>query len=328
MTETTHINDGSIAVRSNRSLLCRSTSPSTGLSDDFSRQVVSGVRFAPLLRTPSKATIIPCNVWNPSIHSKYPTAFKHAIKEILLCSQAQTIQPKRIVVEDENVNLAATLPKDVWIKILSFTHRSWFEQAHKMDETFLRQRIVQEQQATQEAKEACAEAEQRLRLVEQERDAYKLLAMRWQLRLRAVLSEKNKAKAKSDSNRRNIANREDDPLLLIDDLAQVAALLFRTESIDSIPEFRRLRANVAYDSEATSDVDGEYADEDEDEVTDFEENNMDAESDGGSDNNEMAEAESEEDDSEDLTLAASPDSSDGSFFRQMSESIQNQSFFT
>jgi hypothetical protein len=333
MTQSVFIKDGQSASRSTRSLLCRSISASTSLSDDFSLQVVSGVRFAPLLRTPSKATIIPSKVWDPSIHSTYPTIFKHAIKEILLCSHAQPIQPRKVVVETEKVNLAASLPKDLWMKILSFTHRSWFDQPHKMDEAFLRQRIVQEQQAAREAKEACVDAERRLRLMERERDGYKLIAMRWQLRLRAVIKETKKSKVKASSNRVNRTSVDEDPLLSMDDLTQAAALFFRAETSGQLPDIGRRLSDVAYDSDATSDVDGEYAEgEEEDDGSDFEENdttNMEAESDNdGSDNNEMVDADSEEDDSDDVTLAASPDTSDGLFFRQISVNNQSQSFFT
>jgi hypothetical protein len=315
------INDATSSSRSHLSLLCRSTPASLTLSDDFSQQVVSGVRFAPLLRSPSKVTVIPSKVWDPSIHSTYPTTFKHAIKEILLCSHAEPIQQIRIV-KTENVNLAATLPKDIWIKILSFTHRSWFEQPHKVNESFLRQRIVQQQQATQEAKDACADAERRLRLMERERDGYKLLAMRLQLRYRAAIKATKKSKIQGNLSRGNSSRGEED---LLNDLAQAAAFYFRDEAIEDFPEFRRhLRfPNAEYDSDAASEID-EGSDVEENDL-----NNMEAESDDDeSDNNEMVDDDSDADDSEDVTLAASPDTSDGSYLRQMSESIQNQSFFT
>lgn len=298
------------------------------LSEDFSMQVISGVRFAPLLRTPSVTTVIPSKVWEPSVHQCYPKSFRESIKEILLCSHAPVDQPPKIVVTSNHVNLASTLPKDIWMKVLSYTHRSWFEQQFKVDESMLRNRLSQEQQAAQKAKEACTEAERRLKLAERERDGYKFLAMRWQIRLRSILNEANKQNNGNDSTARTASNiRDDDPLLLMDDLTEAAASLFQNDSfflrMTSINVGRR---HHAFDSDESSDAEG---DEDDGNLhnDEAEEMNMDAESDDDN-HNEMHDMASDEDDSEEFTIAASPDTSELSFYRHVSETLESQSFFT
>lgn len=202
----------------------------------------------------------------------------------------------------------------------------------------MRQRLVQEQQTAQRAKEACAEAERRMRLAERERDGYKLLAMRWKLRLRAVLNDTNKSNTNNASPSRsngstNSATRTEDPLLLMDDLAQAAAFFLRNDSNGLFPRTGRRGHRFAYhfdDGSNADDDNGGDDDEEDDENTNNEADdmNLDGESEFGDTNNDMDEISSDGDDSEDLTIAASPDTSDGSFFRQVSTSIQNQSFFT
>jgi hypothetical protein len=299
------------------------------LSEDFSTQVISGVRFAPLLHTPSMTTVIPSKVWDPSIHQLYPKSFRDCTKEILLCSQAPAEQPPKILVKSNHVNLASKLPKDIWMKVLSYTHRSWFEQPYKVDESMLRKRLRQEQVAAQRAKEACTEAERRLRMAERERDGYKLLAMRWQIRLRSVLNDANKQNAVNTTTSHSPnSNRDDDPLLFMDDLTQAAASLFQNDSF-----FLRMtninvgRRHNAFDSDESSGAEEDDADEADIDNHETEEMNMDAESDEDN-NNDLEDMASDEDDSEEFTIAASPDTSELSFYRHVSESLESQSFFT
>ena len=89
--------------------------------EDFTQQVLSGVRFAPLLHFPRMETIIPSTVWNPSIHNDYPDSFRASCKELLLCSNSEIVQPRHRVPQ---MNLAAMLPKVLWMEVMSFTHRS------------------------------------------------------------------------------------------------------------------------------------------------------------------------------------------------------------
>lgn len=101
------------------------TSPSTALgsSQEFSHQVLSGVRFAPLLAFPEIETVIPARIWNPSIHKYFPESFRNSCKEILLCSHAKSIQPVRPQQPKTLVNVASMLPRALWMEVLSFTHR-------------------------------------------------------------------------------------------------------------------------------------------------------------------------------------------------------------
>ncbi len=90
-------------------------------ASDFTQQVLSGVRFAPLLGRPVIPTVLPSKVWNPNEHCYYPDSFRKACKVLLLCSNASFQQepppPK------EYINLASLLPRVVWMDILSYTHR-------------------------------------------------------------------------------------------------------------------------------------------------------------------------------------------------------------
>jgi hypothetical protein len=89
--------------------------------EHFSQQTLSGVRFAPLLSVPKMETVIPSTVWDPSIHNFYPDSFRASCKELLLCSNSDAVQPRHQVPQ---INLAAMLPKVLWMEIMSFTHRS------------------------------------------------------------------------------------------------------------------------------------------------------------------------------------------------------------
>lgn len=92
--------------------------------DDFSQQVIAGVRFSPLLLSPISEVIIPAKVWEPNAHRFYPDSFCEASKQLLLCSNAEYIQaPPADIRPDFRVNLAAMLPKVIWMEILTFIHR-------------------------------------------------------------------------------------------------------------------------------------------------------------------------------------------------------------
>ena len=88
----------------------------------FTTQIISGVTFAPLLTAPQLNTIIPSSQWSISNHHLYPNSFQHATKAILLCRNSNIIQPIKRRTND-NVNFSASLPKEVWLHILSFTTR-------------------------------------------------------------------------------------------------------------------------------------------------------------------------------------------------------------
>lgn len=96
------------------------------LSNDFTKEVLSGVLFAPLLRRPSQPVVLKSRVWSTDVHQSYPESFRRSCKELLLCSVAPTIQPV-VVPPSTPINAASLLPKPIWLEILSYTHRDWFE---------------------------------------------------------------------------------------------------------------------------------------------------------------------------------------------------------
>jgi len=96
----------------------------SGLNEEFTSQILSGVRFAPLVMSPVVNTVIPANVWNPSIQRGYPLEFKFQVRQLLMCSNSQLIQPlPRVPSHEKRLNTAAMLPKTIWLEILSYTHR-------------------------------------------------------------------------------------------------------------------------------------------------------------------------------------------------------------
>jgi len=158
-------------------------------SDDFAQQVLSSVRFSPLLLTPKVDVIIPSRIWQPDMHKFYPDSFRKACKEIMLCSHSDFVQPLPPVPEKKNcTNLAAMLPQVIWMEILSYTSRSWFEPTVP-DTEILRKRLTEERANVRRANKAKHEAEAKLLVAQRERDVYRLLARRWQTRVQALAEQ-------------------------------------------------------------------------------------------------------------------------------------------
>eukprot|EP00536_Pseudo-nitzschia_multiseries_P014718 jgi/Psemu1/69205/estExt_Genemark1.C_7590011 len=150
----------------------------------FVTTVISGVRFAPLMTTPSAPVVIPALVWDPTNHGLYPNNFRGACQQLLLCSNASTTQPLKVRSSDKNsrINAASMLPRALWVEILSYTHRNWFDvPLNEVD--FLRRRLAEEQANVERANKANREVESRLRIAERERDIYKVLARTLRSRL-------------------------------------------------------------------------------------------------------------------------------------------------
>ncbi|KAG7352756.1 protein-L-isoaspartateD-aspartate O-methyltransferase PCMT [Nitzschia inconspicua] len=162
----------------------RSQRPVANEADEFSSQVISAVRFAPLVASPSLKTVIPARIWSPEEHMFYPDSFRAACKQVLLCSNAKKDQPTEPQPVPINVNAASLLPRALWMEVLSYTHRDWFETPQSEVE-FLRRRLAEEKANTERANLARIEAERRLRATEKERDVYRVLARRWKTRLQA-----------------------------------------------------------------------------------------------------------------------------------------------
>lgn len=174
-----------------------------GLNEEFTSQILSGVRFAPLVHV-SGSTVIPANVWKPSIQRGYPSEFKHASMQLLMCSNSQLIQPlPPVPSQDERCNIAAMLPQSIWFNILSYTHRKWFE-PEQSETDYLKRRLREEKAKVAKAEKARRDAEERCREAEKERAVYRLLARRWQSRLDAVLSQQEE-QANEDTQQQDAA---------------------------------------------------------------------------------------------------------------------------
>jgi protein-L-isoaspartate O-methyltransferase len=91
-------------------------------SREFVQQVLSGVRFSPLVSHPAIKTVIPALIWNPSIHQYYPDSFRMSSKALLLCSHSNYTQPVKPQPQ-EQTNVASMVPRALWMEILSYTHR-------------------------------------------------------------------------------------------------------------------------------------------------------------------------------------------------------------
>lgn len=146
------------------------------LSDDFTTEVLAGVRFAPLIPSVSRSAklVIPSAIWNTSVHQFYPESFHRSCRELLLCSAAKTEKGNK-------TNLAATIPRALWIEILTYARRDWFEPPQPQ-EALLMLRVRQLESALDKSRLVRNDMALQLEQVEQERDLYRRMAMIWQSR--------------------------------------------------------------------------------------------------------------------------------------------------
>mmetsp|Transcript_28138 Transcript_28138/g.34255 ORF Transcript_28138/g.34255 Transcript_28138/m.34255 type:complete len:565 (+) Transcript_28138:150-1844(+) len=179
------------------------SSPSSNHDNEFTQQVLSGVRFAPLLTLPAIETTLPARIWRPDLQVYFPDSFQRATEQIFMCSNAGLKQSPPVVKVEETINPAAMLPRVIWIEILSFTHRKWFDS--KQTETqYLKKRLFEEQQNAAKAQQARIEAETRCQVAERERDVYRLLARRWQSRLQLILQQQRQLAERDATGGRNL----------------------------------------------------------------------------------------------------------------------------
>ena len=93
---------------------------------EYTLQVLSAVRFAPLVKKPGIKTVIQAVVWSPTNHLLYPDTFRKACEQILLCSQfasknandGSSSQPR-----GKSTHAASLLPRAMWIEVLKFCSR-------------------------------------------------------------------------------------------------------------------------------------------------------------------------------------------------------------
>jgi hypothetical protein len=213
-----------------------------------------------LMNHPCMPVVLPDRIWTPSLHKSYPESFKKSAKALMMCSYAPIVQA--VVPARQEINAAPMLPRALWLEVLSFAHHDWFEPPY-CNEEMLQRRLTAAQSSIDRAREAQAEAEARLQLAERERDVYRLLAMRWQARLQAVLT--------GEQNTADIDFESEENLVDMDDVAEAASALFADEphmlrfgSLSSvIRRFQRSRERRAFidraAENASDDSDGDIS---------------------------------------------------------------------
>mmetsp|Transcript_27675 Transcript_27675/g.40864 ORF Transcript_27675/g.40864 Transcript_27675/m.40864 type:complete len:573 (+) Transcript_27675:772-2490(+) len=166
-------------------------------STDFSYQVLSGVRFAPLVAEPIIKTVLPARLWSPSSQKFYPDSFQKASMALLLCSNSDYAQPLiPIKKPNQRTNMAAMLPRVIWLEVLSYTNRKWFE-PEQTETEYLKKRVAEEQAKSMKARQAQIDAESKCTLAERERDLYRLLARKWQSRIHVLLEQQQQHQVSS-----------------------------------------------------------------------------------------------------------------------------------
>jgi hypothetical protein len=244
------------------------------LFEDCNINVVTAVRFASLVAVngTSLPTVIPSTIWGPSLHKQYPDSFRNSCKELLLCSQASAYQPSQPVpIVENHINVAAQLPKSIWIEILSYTHRDWFERPQSEAE-ILRRRLEMEQHAVRRANDACRDAELRRRAMERERDGYRRLALRTHARLQATIEERGGSVP---------ALNETEDMVTGDETSQILSLFSRSRLEISFSELnafvRRFQPDMNDDNDDDDDGDDAIEEDEDDDSTDDHANHTEAE---------------------------------------------------
>jgi hypothetical protein len=92
---------------------------------EYTVQVLSGVRFAPLIKNPRMTTVIQARVWSPTDHGLYPDSFRKACEQILLCSQfaSKNASAGEAGMPGAAFIAASLLPRMLWIEVLKFCSR-------------------------------------------------------------------------------------------------------------------------------------------------------------------------------------------------------------
>jgi hypothetical protein len=138
-------------------------------NSDFVTDIISGVRFTGMIDpTPSSRApiIIPHRIWEPALHSYYSETFRTACRTVLLCANAD---PSR------HPYAEASLPRALWLEVLTYTHRDWFE-LPLSEEDQLRLRLRHLEATLRQTEQAKRDLEDQLRLAHEERDLHRRMA--------------------------------------------------------------------------------------------------------------------------------------------------------
>lgn len=91
-------------------------SDSLQISVGMHYELITNVYFATLAENPKLEVTIPSKIWDQTLHTTFPRDFQESIWVLLLCNNSS----------NRNLNVAASIPKDIWLFIFSFMSRHWF----------------------------------------------------------------------------------------------------------------------------------------------------------------------------------------------------------
>mmetsp|Transcript_20238 Transcript_20238/g.26352 ORF Transcript_20238/g.26352 Transcript_20238/m.26352 type:complete len:171 (-) Transcript_20238:370-882(-) len=148
----------------------------------FEVTVLCGVRFVELSPSSSDSspTILhlpklPRTQWSPQTHAVFPQSFKKSSFAVLTAANHQNLKYCGI----------NKLPNSLWLEVLSFTSRGWFENAPSESET-LRLKLSVQIKKRKKAEQEAEEANSARREAERECARWKGIAMRLERQLRSV----------------------------------------------------------------------------------------------------------------------------------------------
>jgi len=159
------------------------------MNNEITAHTITGVHFAPLLKTPETSVVIPAMKWDPSNHHLYPNTFQSSARALLLCSNSPYDQHGRFDTPIARTNLASNLPNHVWLHIISFTNRKWF------DPKFCEVESLKGRLRNEKARVAGLQSENQIlrgsyALLEHDRDLYSGLIRRMRTELRGALDQR------------------------------------------------------------------------------------------------------------------------------------------
>jgi len=142
----------------------------TQCSAAFDHVVLSGVRFVNMVNHPSVGVtpVLPTPVWTPQSACRFPASFKKSAKAIFLVAGR------------------APLPQHVWLEVMSFADRAWFDRK-PTEADKLRLRLEIETKARFEAEEVAREAKRARSLAQRECERFRSIANRLERQLRSHL---------------------------------------------------------------------------------------------------------------------------------------------
>ncbi len=89
-----------------------------------------------------------------------------------MCAHSPFVQPlPQPVIPKDRINSASLLPRQLWIEVLSYTRRDWFEQAPTAEDVLRRQLLQQFQLDNEEDSEEESEEENNMDAESQHSDA-------------------------------------------------------------------------------------------------------------------------------------------------------------